>query len=276
MTTNSALKKLAVATAGAAAMMAVGSLNMGEANATTISGGGYTATDTIPYQFQDISATGTRVLAGQDDAYTSAILGFNFSFFGNTYNSTALSTNGWLKFGNPNFSDLSNVNITNTNVGNNLPTIAAFWDDITFGAGGDAIYYQTVGTAGSQRFITQWNQERRFSAGPGTATFQAVLFEGSNDILVSYLDAQFGNSSYDFGKDATVGIRDTDGHLNGSNLQWSYNQAVIGNQTSICFNKSGGNCSVAKTPEPGSVLGLLALGGMVTASVLKRKKQQNG
>jgi len=63
---------------------------------------GYTASDEGIFSFEDITLTGTRVLAGFDDSTTSATLGFNFDFYGNTYSSVFWSPNGLMTFGSAN------------------------------------------------------------------------------------------------------------------------------------------------------------------------------
>ena len=112
------------------------------------------------------------------------------------------------------------------------------WDDWeTQSVGSDALYYKTLGPVGSRQFILQWNKVIPVN-GTGTdpVTFEARLFEGSNQILLSYLDVVVSDDpSYSNGAFATVGIRDTDGQINGRNLMWSYNQAVITNGENILF-----------------------------------------
>ncbi|MBE9125360.1 MULTISPECIES: PEP-CTERM sorting domain-containing protein [unclassified Coleofasciculus] len=226
----------------------------------------YTAME-VPFIFDDISDMGTRVLAGADDTTTSADLGFTFNFYGNDYNSVSWSPNGLMTFGGSN-SQFSNVNLTTTAPFNNLPSIAVLWDDWQFfSPGTDASYfYTTMGTEGNRRFITQWNFAEGFSDSPSPVTFQSVLFEGSNNILFSYLDVNSGDFRA-FGNSATVGIRDVNGHLNGKNVQWSFNSPTIRNQQSILFKP-------ASVPEPASTLGLLAFGAFSVSSLLKRKQEQ--
>lgn len=265
MAISTVLQKFSMATVGAA-FIALGTVGIEKAEALTLGPDsyGYRATDEVPYTFQDISGTGSRVLSGVDDSTSSANLGFNFNFYGTNYNSVFFSSNGLMTFGGSN-SSFSNSSFTGS-LGTNRPTIAAFWDDLQFfQSGTDAVYYQTVGTAGSRRFITQWNNVGGFSSSPSLMTFQSVLFEGSNNILLSYLDADSGDFRA-FGGSATVGIRNTDGDLNGQNLQWSYDSASLRNGQSILISRS--------VPEPASVLGLLAVGALGAASVSKRKQQQ--
>ncbi|WP_414586778.1 PEP-CTERM sorting domain-containing protein [Scytonema sp. PCC 10023] len=266
-------KMLKAGTVATFVAVGAGTLGTGQAQAVTIGADafGYTATDEIPFTFQDISTTGTGVLAGQDDASASANLGFDFNFYGTNYNSASFSTNGLISFVSSN-NQFSNQNLTTAVFGDN-PSIAVLWDDWQFfSSGTDAVYYQTVGTAGNRQFITQWNLASGFFSSPSTVSFQSVLFEGSNDIVFSYQDLDSGDFR-SFGGSATVGIRNVNGQSNGRNLQWSFNSPVIRNGESICFSTS--NCSSAEpVPEPLTILGSLAAGGVGAALRRKYKQQQ--
>src|SRR2546426_12509597 len=90
--------------------------------------------------------------------------------------------------------------------------------------------------AGSRQFIVQWNKVRPVNGdGTNTVTFEARLFEGSNQILFSYLQVTVveTNPVASKGFGATVGIRDVSGQSNNRNLQWSFNQAVITNGLNV-------------------------------------------
>jgi len=225
----------------------------------------YTA-DEVPFIFEDISTTGNRVLAGVDDGATFADIGFNFNFYGTDYNQVSWTPNGLLNFGGSN-SQYTNIDLTRSAPFGNLPSIAPLWDDWQFFSfGTDATYYQTLGTPGNRRFITQWNLAEGFFDSPSPVTFQSVLFEGSNDILFSYLDVDSGDFRA-FGGSSTVGIRNRNGHLNGENLQWSFDSPAIANRQSILLSRKS-------VPEPTSMLGLLAFGALGVAASLKHKKQQ--
>jgi hypothetical protein len=100
---------------------------------------GYTATDQVPFSFQDISATGTRVLAGTDDSSVSAKIGFNFVLYGTTISQAVISANGYIYIGSY--------------------AINVWGQDLQFfQSGTDAVYYRTVGTPGNRQFIVQWNR----------------------------------------------------------------------------------------------------------------------
>ena len=195
------------------------------------SGGGYTAS-TTNYTFNNISTslTATRILANANTGAESVNVGFNFNFFGSNYSSLFASTNGTLAFGTANVDNINRDLETDPITRYNAPTIAVLWDAWTFkpkpGAVTDALYYQTSGAVGSRQFTVQWNQAAsKFADAPtGTVTFQAVLFENSNNIVFSYLDTFLATGTPEnFGAGSTVGIRNTNGNVNGQRLEWSYN-----------------------------------------------------
>lgn len=195
------------------------------------SGGGYTASTTNS-TFNNIATapTATRVLANTNTGAENVNIGFNFNFFGTSYSNLFASTNGTLAFGLANVDNINRDLETDPITRFNAPTIAVLWDAWTFkpkpGAATDALYYQTSGAVGSRQFTVQWNQAAsKFADAPtGTVTFQAVLFENSDNIVFSYLDTLLATGTPEnFGAGATVGIRNTNGNVNGQRLEWSYN-----------------------------------------------------
>ncbi len=208
---------------------------------------GYTVAQTTNFSFLQITNLGsTHVLYFDDDsAYTNANLGFTFNFYGTNYTNVSFNVNGLMTFGGAS-TNFFNVNLTNTTLTNsNLPAIAVLWDDweTRFNGHPDGVYFKTVGTAGSRQFIVQWNKIVPINGdGVDDVTFEARLFEGSNKILLSYLDVVVSDettlppNAASRGVGATVGIRDLNGQTNGRNLQWSYNQAVITNGLNLLFS----------------------------------------
>jgi len=72
----------------------------------------------IQYSPIDITGTGTRLLQGA-----------GFRFYGTTYNSTVVSTNGNIQFG----SNSVAYNYTSLPASGFGPTIFAYWHDLLFG-----------------------------------------------------------------------------------------------------------------------------------------------
>ena len=200
---------------------------------------GYTVASTTNFSFLQITNGSTRVLWFDiDAAVTNANIGFNFNFYGTSYSNVSFNVDGLMTFGGASTA-FSNVNLMTTSPSDNLPTIAVLWDDWeTQAVGSDGVYYKTTGTAGSRQFIVQWNKVIPVNgSGTNAVTFEARLFEGSNQILFSYFQVVVVETSpvASLGVGATVGIRDVNGQTNNRNLQWSYNQAVITNGFNLLF-----------------------------------------
>ncbi len=180
-------------------------------------------------------------LAG-DDSNTQVPIGFDFTFYGNTYSQTFVSTNGFISFGSGS-SAYTNTGIPNSNAPNNM--IAAFWDDLIVQSGRRTIYYQTVGTAPNRKFIAQWTN-MYFYSNPTLqmGTFQIILSEGSNDIQIRYLDLY--GSDLSFGSSATVGVENLDGT---EGILHSLNQPNLTSGQCFTLSPSDGSYSTNQNPE---------------------------
>ncbi|MGE3109240.1 MAG: hypothetical protein AB7G11_04545 [Phycisphaerales bacterium] len=151
---------------------------------TTCPDSNYTAM-TCSNDFIDISGTGTPGPACDDCGMTAVPLGFDFNFYGTTFSTIGIASNGYLTFGTS-VADLSNDPIPATATPNNL--IAGYWDDLNSSptTGGGTIVFQTMGPPGSQLFIVQWTDVPHFGSLANRHTFQIILFEGSNNIEFRY------------------------------------------------------------------------------------------
>jgi thermitase len=164
-------------------------------------------------QFNWLDATGgTDAKITQDDGSVPVPLPFNFIFNGQSKSSVLISANGYLTFGNVGYA-YSNTSIPSSASPNDF--IAPFWDDLNPGAGGN-IDYATFGSAPDRVFVVEWSGVPRYPA-EGTLTFEAALFEGSNNILLQYQTLTGPNAS---GGSATVGIEYATGT---SGVQYEYN-----------------------------------------------------
>src|SRR3989344_3613861 len=193
---------------------------------------GYQSDDTIAYAFNDISSTGTLLFLG-DDAGTNVDMGMNFTFYGGaSYNTTNISSNGYITFGGP-ADERSNENISTSSDPNYL--IAPFWDDLNPAVAGQ-IYYQTKGTAPNRNFIVQWHQIPPFHFTQPTVnvTFQIILYETTNQIRFYYNDTVIEDFANSNGGSATVGIENADGT---DGLVYSFNTPSLYNGSSILFYK---------------------------------------
>jgi hypothetical protein len=172
------------------------------------SGSAYFPT-TPAFGFVDIAATGTILppLTNADDATAGLILPFAFPFFGASYTTLFVSTNGLITFGaaNPAFinGDLSTAPAE--------AAIAVFWDDLDTagGAPDSGVYAQLIGSGLAAQLVIQWNKVAFFDGGAAgdTLTFQAIL-GADGSIRLNYADLVSGSAPGNNGAGATVGIKE--------------------------------------------------------------------
>jgi len=187
---------------------------------------GYTVTVDAPYSYIPITTTGTA-LALSDDGEANITLPFPFTFYGVTSSDLRVGNNGGILFG----VTTGDVGVTNAALPASTPAMAIlpFWDDIDSDTGD--VYWEVQGTAPNRMAIIEWYNRPHFS-NTGAATFEVILYEGTNEIKFQYADVDFGNATYDFGASATVGINKDASAA----LQVSFNQAVIQSGQAILFS----------------------------------------
>ena len=177
------------------------------------------------YNFDDISATGTALNLADDDN-TGITMPFTFNLGNGASADLSISNNGAVRLGtlsqNISWQNIALENDSSDNI------IAPYWADLNSTSGN--VYYQTKGTAPQRRFIVQWHQRPIVNVvGTENVTFQLKLFESSNEIEFQYQDLDVNDPNYNFGQNATIGIRG--GYEN--SIQYSYNYALLPNTFSI-------------------------------------------
>jgi len=112
-------------------------------------------------------------------------LGFDFTFFGNTYSKVHVGANGFVGF-DPSIGGgcCSGGGIPSPNDAPYNNMISVSWTDLNSGAPNSDIRYETQGTAPNRKFVLQFNNVPEYYNGPGRVTAQLVLAEGSNDITI--------------------------------------------------------------------------------------------
>ena len=90
-------------------------------------------------------------------------------------------------------------------------------------------------------FVVEWHDNQHYSSSTSGITFEAILYEGTNNIKFQYKDVDFGTVSgstsrdlppYNNGGSATVGIEGPTGDIG---LQYSFNEQVIDPGLAILF-----------------------------------------
>jgi uncharacterized membrane protein len=177
------------------------------------------------------SYAGTDTRLNGDDIVSGALpIGFDFNYYGKNYNKFYVSTNGLLQFENPTTS-YSNYCLPALN-----NTLYVFWDDLRTNVAGKTkgtIKYETQGEAPERKLIVQWTNQYFYGSNLPMGTFQAILYEGSNQIKYQYSSLNDNRSK---GKEATIGIQG----MRPSNVQIGCNKAdTIKPEQAILFTPNG-------------------------------------
>jgi len=194
---------------------------------------GYNWHDNVTYDFEQAASS----LSMANDSYDVVEIGFNFEFYGETYNEVTVSSEGGLHFEGEIELPISNETLPYTEwIG-----IFPFWDDLNVEGEGD-VYYDTIGSSPSRIFIAEWRGLPHYENNPpyyyiGNATFEVKLFEEDDSIEFHYSDVDFGMGTYNSGASATIGIADGD---QGFYLEVSYNAASVSAGYAVRFESPGG------------------------------------
>ncbi|MCP4846166.1 MAG: hypothetical protein GY901_13885, partial [Actinomycetia bacterium] len=183
------------------------------------------------YDFQAQATNGSAtMLAMGDDTVQGVTLPWAFPWYGNTYTTAVVDSNGKIMFNAGASSSYVNACLGLT--GTNLPDIAPLWDDLSPNAGGGVYaFYDSA----LDRQIISWEDVPHF-AGTDGVSFQVHLYV-SGVVEVHWADTDFGNPAENNGLSATVGIQDAVGATQGAGnaLEFSCNTASIVDGTASGF-----------------------------------------
>jgi subtilisin family serine protease len=198
------------------------------------------------YQCWDLSAsyidgTTTLPLSG-DDTAAQVALPFAFPFYGKSYTTAYVATNGFLNFLGPQTTH-NNYTIPFPDVPN--AAVYPLWDDLVVD-GSASVRTALVGQAPQRRFAVEW----RNVAFVGTdlrVTFEAVLSEDGH-VVLQYKDIPGDGRAR--GNSATIGIENEDGS---AGFRYAWNSAVLRPGTAISLSVPGkvqGKVTDARSGQP--------------------------
>ncbi len=187
------------------------------------------------YEWIEISTTGTALVMTDETVISGIQLGFNYNFYGNSFNTINIFANGYLSFTFPT-SYYIHYSLPNISAPFNL--LAAYWTDLNPALGGTVYYFaDTV----NKRFIVQYNNIRNFGTAY-TNTFEIIIYE-TGEIVYQYKEINGPKNT------CTVGIQNSDGS---DGLTVSYNTNYIENGLALRFRFIPKWITV--TPSDGSIL----------------------
>jgi hypothetical protein len=177
----------------------------------------------------DISATGTATNLG-DDTNIVVPIGFSFPFYGVQYVDANINSNGSVRFGDALEHSLANSCLPTASAAT-TNAIFAFWDDLNPSLGAGEVRYETLGPAGSQRFVVQWDTAHYSGDTLDLIRFQVVLHEGTGQVEVCYPDTLSAANVGNNGAEATSGIQQN----SMVGLQYSCNTPDLVNGTYLFY-----------------------------------------
>ncbi len=150
---------------------------------------------------------------------------FNFQFYGMTYNKLYIGSNGLFGFSPSGLNSPVNTSIPSVSLPNNA--VYPYWGGLSAGT----VRMGTVGSAPNREFVISWVNMPLAGQTGANITFQAILYEGTSDIVFQYLNTASSNL-YGGGRRATIGIEDSTGaHA----CKYSYDQSGVANNMAIRF-----------------------------------------
>ncbi|MBP7146084.1 MAG: Ig-like domain-containing protein [Acidobacteria bacterium] len=166
---------------------------------TTRDAGGYTCTldatdrDWIP----DVSGDGTEVTSwkpndGGDDSYRSVTLPSAFRWYGNTYSTAFIGSNGYVAFGSGQSAEVSGALIPDASSPNNA--VYGYGDDLDVSAGGTVYHMPTTCLVDRDAdgeddlcYVIQWDSVPDFN-GTGEVSLQIALDLDTHEAIVEIED----------------------------------------------------------------------------------------
>jgi hypothetical protein len=169
------------------------------------------------YNWVDISSIGQPITLGDDQNQGPYDLGFQMPFYGNSFNSIRICSNGWISFTST-VNTYNNTTIPNSAEPNNL--LALFWDDLNPTLGGNIYFY----TNNVDSAIVSWVGIAHYG-NTGNYTMEAIITAGGN------IEYQY-NSATGTLNSCTVGIENSTGS---DGLQVTSNQDYLTSGLAIQF-----------------------------------------
>ena len=178
----------------------------------------------------DISQIGTLYSFPTNDISGESInIGFDFPFYGETYNECVINPNGWVGFGVDN-SEWDNTSIPSTSAPR--PAIMGFWDDLnpandncSNSCSGDVYYH-----ANEDRMVVWFDNVSHWPNyfDNSIYSFQIVMYK-TGEININY-GSMLGDVT-----SATVGVQNAAGN---SGLQMAYNSAYVHDNLTTIITKA--------------------------------------
>jgi C1A family cysteine protease len=184
----------------------------------------------LPTTYSWIDPTSHVQIRLTDDAVSAVqYMPFTFVLYGKYYSKLYVGSNGLLGFINSGLNLYTNSNLPSASWPN--ATICPYWDDLNPAVGG-SVRIGTVGSAPNRKTVISWVNVPSARSTTSRFTFQAILCEGTSDIVFQYQNVAPINVLYGAGASATIGIENETGS---QACKFSYNTRSVANGMAIRF-----------------------------------------
>jgi hypothetical protein len=194
------------------------------------------------YSWVDINTTGAMLglndYGSEQDASTRVTLPFDFTFYGQTFDTLTVCSNGWLAFGNQTYHvDFRNGPIPSAGGALN-GMLMPLWDDLVMGSG----HVYTYNDVANHRFIIEYYNVSYMSGG-GTLKFEVILYDpnfyptptGDGEIIFQYASF-FAN--YGAGSDNPYFTAGIENHEHTDGLEYAYWNDYAGGAATIASGRA--------------------------------------
>jgi hypothetical protein len=165
-----------------------------------------------------------------DDAFQQVSLPFGIKFYGTTYTTAWVDTNGLLTFEQLTSSAWNHGAIPSGPAANKADAaIYPFWDDLVVDSSA-SVRTAVTGTAPNRRFVVEWRNVKFFADSSLRVSFE-IIFAENGPITFAYTGV--GTAALERGGEATVGIENAAGTVA---LQYSLNQPNLRDGEGVTFN----------------------------------------
>lgn len=179
-----------------------------------------------------------------DEGMGTVTLPFSFPFYGGSYTTVHICTNGIVSFAPiPCNTSAGWTNRPIPDVQAPNAAIYPYWDDLWVDAS-SSIRGEAKGSAPTRRYVIEFRNVRYFNDTTRRVDFSAVLHE-NGDVLMQYRN--IAADGREQGNSATIGIENAAGT---DALQYSFNEPVLTSGLSLLFVPPGTGSPVPARPDP--------------------------